>query len=55
MDCSSVKTVLKSPISRGPGVEEERVSIATAGKPKADLKWSSLAEFLPLRTHGLNS
>ena len=54
-DCSSLKTVSKIPISRGPEVEGEMVSIAIAGKPKADLKRSSLVEFPSSRAQGLNS
>ena len=54
-DCSSVKTVSKSLISRGPEGEGERVSVAAAEKLKTDLKWPSLVKFLPPRAHGLNS
>lgn len=45
-DCLSAKTVSKSPISKGQGVEGVRVSIATAWKQRAGLQPFSLEAFL---------
>lgn len=50
-----MKTVSKSPISKGLEVEGARVSIAIAGKSRVDLRRSSLVEFLPSIAHDLNS